>query len=234
MSLLELERVVKTVGRGPGQRSILRDISLQVDPGELVAIWGARRSGRSTLLRIAAGFTRPDEGVVRFQGEDLAGKAGDARRAGIAYCLTRHGSRESQVVLEQLVTDQVARGLGIEAAEKQARNALARTGGEPCAAARFNALDPAEAVRVALARALTQNPKLLLVDEPTLGVELSVRDEILRLLRSLADEGLAVLMTTGDAPCLSVADRKLSLDAGELHGNLSPRLARVVALRRSA
>jgi len=234
MSLLELERVVKTVGRGPGQRAILREISLRVDPGELVAIWGSRRSGRSTLLRIAAGFTRPDEGVVRFQGEDLAGKGGDAHRAGIAYCLTRNGSRESLVVLEQLITDQVARGVGIEVAEKQALGALARTGGEQCAAARFNALDPAEAVRVALARALTQQPRLILADEPTLGVELAVRDEVLRLLRSLADEGIAVLMTTGDTPCLSVADRKLSLDAGELHGNLTPKVARVVRLRRSA
>jgi ABC-type multidrug transport system ATPase subunit len=233
MSVLELERVTKRNGRGLDQRVILREVSLQIDLGELVAVWGARRSGRSTLLRIAAGIAQPDEGVVRFQGQDLAGR-GDHHRAELAYCLSRHAPRDSEVVLDQIIADQILGGLGTGAAEAQARRVLTRAGVEHCAGARFNGLDPAEAVRVAVARGLARQPKLLVIDEPTLGVDLLLRDEILMLLRSIADEGVAVLMTTGDTPCLSVADRRLSLDGGELHGNISPRVASVLPLRRSA
>ena len=234
MSLLELESVTKYLGHGPDRRTVLREISLRVDAGEMVAVWGARRSGRSTLLRVAAGIAHPDRGIVRLRGHDLGARGSDANRAPVAFCLTRHVLRESQTVLDQLVTDQLLRGVVIVAAEERARRALARAGADRYAAARFNGLDPAEAVRVAVARALSQEPELLVIDEPTLGVDVLARDEILLLLRSLTNEGITVLMTTGDAPCLSVADRRLSLDAGELHGNPSPRVATVLPLRRSA
>jgi ABC-type sugar transport system ATPase subunit len=72
------------------------------------------------------------------------------------------------------------------------------------------------------------------IDEPTSSVELLERDPILSLLRSLADEGIAVLMSTGDATALSGSDRALSLSEGELRGETSPELAPVVALRRLA
>lgn len=234
MSLLELDRVTKLAGRRRGTGSILRDVSLRIDRGELVAVLGPRRSGRTTLLRIAAGIAHPDAGVVRFQVQDLARLGDGERRAGIAYCLTRHRTHGWQVVLDQLVTDQLMDGVGLATAEQRGCHALARVGAERCVAARFDELDQAEAVRVAVARALSLEPQLLVIDEPTLGVDILLRDEILLLLRSLADEGIAVLMVTGDAPCLSVADRRLSLDAGRLHGSTSPRLAPVLPLRRSA
>ncbi len=239
MSLLELERVSKRFGRGATQRTVLNELTLQIEAGELVAVWGSRRSGRSTLLRIASGVARPDEGVVRLEGRDLAGRNADARRQAVGYCVTTHRPREAQLVLEQLVTDQLVRGgIGIELAEQRARIALARTGAERFAAAALKALDPAEAVRVAIARALSRQPKLLVIDEPTLGVDLEARDEILLLLRSLANEGIAVLMTAGETPSLSGADRALSLGQGQLHGKLAPeassRSAWVVPFRRSA
>jgi ABC-type sugar transport system ATPase subunit len=234
MSLLELTDVSKRYGRGLTEQVVLRGVSFGIDAGELVAVWGSRRSGRSTLLRIAAGIAPPDAGVVRFEGHDLSRRGGDARRIAIGYCLTTQRPGGGQVVLDQLATDQLIRSVRIEAAEQRARGVLARAGAEHCVAARLRELDAAEAVRVAVARALLQHPKLLVIDEPTLGVDVLVRDEILLLLRSLADEGIAVLMTTGETTCLSGADRALSLDAGELHGDLSPRLAPVVVLRRSA
>jgi ABC-type multidrug transport system ATPase subunit len=234
MALLELERVSKRFGRGLTEHVVLHEVSLRIEIGELVVVWGGRRSGRSTLLRIAAGLARPDQGIVRAEGCDLAGRGGDARREAIGYCLTTRRPREPQLVLEQIVADQLIRGVGIEVAEQCARVVLARVGAEHCATLPLRELDAAEAVRVGIARALSLQPKILVLDEPTLGVEVLVRDEILKLLRSLAKEGIAVLMTTGETRCFSGADHALSLDAGQLHGKPAPELAPVLPLRRSA
>jgi len=235
MSLLELERVTKRYGPGAPERSVLREVCFELSAGELVAVWGMRRSGRSTLLRVAAGVTPPDGGVVRFDGRELRGRAADASRGAIGYCHTARRPAEAGVVLEQLVTDQLARGIGMGEAGASARAALARVGAEDCAPMRSRELDAAEAVRVLIARALQHRPKLLVVDEPTLGVDPLARDEILAILRSLADQdGIAILISTGETPCLSYADRALSLRDGALHGSLQPRLAAVLPLRRPA
>jgi ABC-type sugar transport system ATPase subunit len=92
----------------------------------------------------------------------------------------------------------------------------------------------AEQVRAMLALALTSAPRLLLVDDVVAGVELVQRRAILRLLRSLADDGLAVLTSTDETPALAGADRALTLSEGCLHGRLAPELAEVVPLRASA
>ena len=89
----------------------------------------------------------------------------------------------------------------------------------------------AEAVLVGIARSLVHQPELLVIDEPMLGVEERDRDQILPVLRALADEGVSVLMSVGDVGCLAGADRALSLAAGELHGELQPtELAPVIQL----
>ena len=88
---------------------------------------------------------------------------------------------------------------------------------------------------VGIARSLVHQPKLLVIDEPTLGVDVFERDRILSLLRSLADEGISVLMSVGETTCLAGADRALSLANGELHGELQPpELAPVVQLHDAA
>src|ERR1700727_919451 len=71
MSLLELRGVSKSHARGSRRIEILREVSLEIEAGEFVAIWGLRRSGRSTLLSVAAGIDRPDAGAVEFAGQDL-------------------------------------------------------------------------------------------------------------------------------------------------------------------
>jgi ABC-type multidrug transport system ATPase subunit len=234
VALLELERVSKCFGRGASEQVVLREVSLQVEVGELVVIWGARRSGRSTLLRIAAGLARPASGSVCLEGHSLAGRGADSRREAIGYCLTTRRPREARVVKDQIVAEQLVRGVRLEDAELRARAGLKRTSAERCATVPLRELDAAETVRVSIARALSHEPRLLVLDEPTLGVEVLVRDEIICLLRSLAGEGIAILMSTGETRCLSGADRALVLDAGELRGTPAQYLAPVLPLRRSA
>jgi ABC-type multidrug transport system ATPase subunit len=235
MTLLELAHVSKRYGRGAGERVALEDVSLQIEAGEMVAVWGARRSGRSTLLRVAAGLDRPDEGIVSIEGHDLAQPGSEPLRGSVRYCRKTFNPDAGDIVLEQLMTGELTRGKSLAEARLRAREVLKRVGAERCASLRPGELDGAEMMRVALARALVRRPKVLVIDEPALGVDLLVRDEILDLLRSLADEGIAVLASASDAAGLAGADRALSLSDGRLRGELEPPgLAPVVRLRSAA
>jgi ABC-type multidrug transport system ATPase subunit len=234
MSLLELEDVGKRYRDGQLERVVLRDVSLRLDAGELMVVWGLRCSGRSTLLRVAAGIEPPDSGVVRYDGCDLAAHGESLLGAGIGYCQKTLPHDPSQSVLDLLIVSLLARGASAPAARSDAREALERTGVAACAARRLSQLDTAERLRVALARVLALSPRLLVVDEPVQGVDLLARDGILVLLRSLADDGLAVLTSTGESTGLSEADRTLTLSEGELRGPPASELAPVLPLRRTA
>lgn len=232
MSLLELEHVVKCCGRSD-RTTVLRDVSLEIETGETVAIWGARRSGRSTLLRIAAGIDRPSSGSVRFNGRDLHDRRRQALGDGIGYCRRAFRASEGRLVLDHLIFGLIARGVPLSQAASRACAALERAEAGRCAALRPAELDGAEIVRTAIARALTFEPSVLIIDEPTIGIDVDARDGILALLHSLARDGIAILASTGDSPGLS-GTRALTLSDGELHGSTARELAKIVPLRRSA
>jgi ABC-type lipoprotein export system ATPase subunit len=231
MSLLELDHVSKCDGSEPRRRVALRDVSLRLDVGERVAVYGGRRSGRSTLLRVAAGVETPDSGVVRFDGRVLTDHNGDLLGDGIGYCVTTFHRAEGRTVLDQMTVGQLARGVSPLLAQPRAYEALKRSGAEQCVALEPSDLDGAELTRVAIARVLAFQPRLLVIDEPTFGVDLLARDGILLLLQSLAEEGVTILMSTGETTGLSGADRALVLDDGELRGHLEPERASVISLR---
>ena len=184
MPLLELEHVSKQ----RGQRVALDDVSMVIDTRELVTIFGERRSGRSTLLRVAAGIEAPDKGVVRFDATDLASRKGTVL-PGISYCRTSFRRDRGPTVLEQLITGQLSRRVAQPVALACALRALERVGAAQCAMCRIAELRSEEIIRIAIARSLTADPRLLVVDEPTIGVDPLKRDDILKLLRSLADGG---------------------------------------------
>lgn len=234
MTLLALERVCKRHQDGRSERVVLDHVSMSLHAGELVAVWGMRGSGRSTLLRIAAGIEPPDSGVVRFAGRELAGRKGSALGEGIGYCSSSPADREAGVVLEELMLAPRIRGVAQSDAEASARAALERVGAAGCAGHSYNELDGAEAVRVSLAQALVLEPALLVIDEPVTSVDVLERDDVLLLLRSLADDGIAVLMSVGELTELTDADRKLSIRSGGLGGSVDPELASVHHLLREA
>ncbi len=229
MSLLRFEHV-RLCDRECPERLLLEDVCLEVDAGEMVAILGKRRSGRSSLLRLACGLLSPDGGSVIFDGRPLRGPAiGD----GIAYCTAAFGAGEAWSVQRELVEVQLARGVSRRQARERAQTALRRTGADRVAERLLRTLRGSEQARAMLALALTGKPRLLIVDDVAAGVPLTERMAILALLRSLADEGLAVLSSTDEAPALAGADRALTLSDGQLHGRLAPQLAEVLPLRAS-
>jgi ABC-type Mn2+/Zn2+ transport system ATPase subunit len=234
MTLLALERVCKRHSDGRSEQVVLEDVSLTLDVGELVAVWGLRRSGRSTLLRIAAGIEPPDTGVVRFAGRDLSARGGEALGHGIGYCKRPLAHGETRVVLDKLMVGPLTRGVTHSDAKARVRAALERVGATECAPLPLKQLDGAEAVRISLARALVLEPTLLLIDEPVTGVDLLERDSILELLRSLADDGIAVLMTVSESTEYTNADRALKIGSSHLVGSVDPELASVHHLPREA
>ncbi len=217
MSLLELDRVSKSYGPGP-QRTVLHEVDLQLEDGQLAVVWGLRGSGRSTLLRIAAGIEAPDAGTVSFEGHDLRRHGERLLGTGIGYCVKTLRFAEGQSALEHTMVALLSRWVAPARARARAIECLQRAGAGHCAQMRRAQLSTAETVRVAIARTLTLQPRLIVIDEPVNGVDLADRDGILSLLRSLADDGVAVLSSTGESTGLSEADRGLVLGAGKLRG----------------
>ena len=230
MSLLELRDVHKRYEDDNGARTVLRGVSLRVDAGELAVVWGLRRSGRSTLLRVAAGIEPPDAGTVHFDGRDLARDGERLLGEGIGYCQKTLRFADGHTALDHAMVGVLSRWIPPAKARARAYGALERAGVAHCARMAQRELSSAEAIRVGLARTLALKPRLIVIDEPVKGVELSERDPLLGLLRSLADEGLTVLASTGESTGLSQADQGLVLGDGELRGAPPAELAAVLPL----
>lgn len=237
MSTLVLEAVSKHVRHGGAEQVALDGVSLDVDAGEVVGVWGRRRSGRSTLLRVAAGVEEPDGGAITVGGVDLWHASREQRRSvrqqiAVWYplFLPDHGRRlYRQVAMPARRTRQPTRR-----AWAQAHAALERVGLSDCARRAVTELDHRETVRAALARALVMRPKVLVLDEPVSGLDVLEVERILDLIIGIAREDrIAVLMTGAEVGQLSGVDRLLSIGGGVVRGATSPTSADVVELRRT-
>ncbi|HMJ03367.1 MAG TPA: ATP-binding cassette domain-containing protein [Conexibacter sp.] len=234
MSVLALEHVGKRYRRGHRELVALREVSLELESGEVVCVTGARGSGRTTLLRIAAGTELPDSGRVRFAGVAIGDLTPELRRQ-VVFCNTRflpaHGRDAGEHVMTPLLALRVPR----DEAGLLAHRALERVGAADLAFTRPADWIPSEALRIALARAIVRGPRLLVLDEPTNGVDAVERDSLLALIQRLAHEsGVATLITAGETTSVTGADRVLRLSDGELLGRVAPAAADVVELRRPA
>jgi ABC-type methionine transport system ATPase subunit len=234
MTLLAIQHVSKTFQRGRNESPALLDVSLTVDAGEIVGVWGRRFSGRTTLLRIAAGLEAPDHGRVLLDGTPVADHPEGTLRRRVAYCHTNFAPAHAELVVEHVAVPLLAVGTRIDRACTRAQAMLDRLGAGACAELRPHELAQGELVRVVLARALLQQPQVLLIDEPTSGVDLLEREDLLTTLCVTAkDERVAVLLTATEPPGLAGADRVLALEEGSLLGDAVPQAAEVVPFKRS-
>jgi len=220
MTLLSLDGVTKRYARGYREVAALSDVSLDVEAGDFVAIWGGSRSGKTTLLRVAAGIEPPDGGRVAFDGRDVEALS---RRARARLLLDEIGCvwQTGRITRGLSVLDHVALPRFKERSHAHARSeahaVLERVGAPQAAGARWHELTDGERTRVALAHALIRHPRLLLADEPTANLNMIEREQVLGVLRSVADEArVAIVMTAPDAPNLLQSHRLMSLDGGRL------------------
>jgi lipoprotein-releasing system ATP-binding protein len=222
MSLFAFEHVTKSYLDGRRSCIVLEDVSFEVDWGAFIGIWGMRRSGKSTLLRLAAGFELPDEGRILFDGHDLTkmsadDRAGLQRSRGIGFVSSDRRPSVSQKAIECVAASLLPDGLNLREARHIARQQLDRMGVLNCAHMLTDRLSIGEALRVSLARALVGEPRLLLVDEPAALPSPSERQELYRLIASLGcSSTLAVLVTSEDVGIVRRARRMMTIGGGTL------------------
>ena len=219
MTVVAAERVVKTYGEGRATRRVLDGASLHVQAGEIVAILGRSGTGKSTLLHLIGGLDRPDAGTISVAGERVTGAGERAlsrlrrRRVGFVFQffhLLPELSGEANVLLASRV-----RGAEVGAAER-GQALIDRLGLRDVAGSLPHQLSGGEQQRFAIARALVNDPAVLLADEPTGNLDVRAGAEVLRLLRAGADEGRAVILVTHEPAAAGIADRVLTLRDGRL------------------
>jgi ABC-type multidrug transport system ATPase subunit len=220
MALLSLEHVGKTHWVGPYEKRVLVDVSLTMRGGDLFGVWGAQRSGKSTLLRIAAGIETPDAGIVRFDGIDLAARSKTQRdrlRLGEIGLVQGSGPHsDTLTVLDYVALPLFGRCKRWEA-RSRALAALRRVDVAECRDALWHQLSDGEKTLVNLAHALVRQPRLLLVDDPTAGLDTLQQQEVVELLRAFATrDGVAVLMTSSVLSTITDAHDAFTLSDGRL------------------
>ncbi|MDN5765985.1 MAG: amino acid ABC transporter ATP-binding protein [Humibacillus sp.] len=211
---------VRGLRKSFGSNVVLNDVSLEIEPGQCVALIGASGSGKSTLLRCINLLEQVDDGVIELAGRDIADPRVDAdqvrSRMGIvfqAYNLFPHLSVLDNVTLAPRRVHKVARA----EAEKRSMTMLERVGLADKAKARPDDLSGGQQQRVAIARAMVNSPELLLLDEVTSALDPELVGEVLDLLRDLRAEGMTMILSTHEMGfARNVADSVCFLDAGRI------------------
>jgi putative ABC transport system ATP-binding protein len=219
--MLELEDACKQY-LSPGEAIQAVDrVSLTVAAGEFVAIYGPSGSGKSTLLSLAGGLLRPDSGTVRFHGRDLSAlRKRDVlayRRNDLGLVFQSFELVEGLTAEENVALPLLVRKVARREAQMSAREALDQVGMLQRATHAPAKLSGGEQQRVAVARALVGEPKLVLADEPTGNLDSETGGTVLGLLGELTRErGVATILATHDAQAAGYADRVMEMRDGGL------------------
>jgi ABC-type lipoprotein export system ATPase subunit len=179
-------------------------VSLSVASGEFVGLLGTSGSGKSTLLNLIAGLDRPTSGTLMVFGHDLAGMTRDQlsvhRRSNVGMIFQAFNLISTMTALENVALAMMFAGVPRAARDRRARELLGQVGLGDRAAHRPNELSGGEQQRVSIARAMANNPEILLADEPTGNLDSKTAREILDLLRALNQSGKrTIILVTHDA-----------------------------------
>ena len=230
MSAIEIRGLRKSFGG----REVLRDVDLDVAPGEVVVILGPSGSGKSTLLRCLNHLERPDNGYVRVGGDLIGYGEGGARRGEtvLRELHPRDVARQRRhigmvfqqfnlfphfTVLENLTEGQHADGVPADEAARRGRELLARVGLAGREDSYPSQLSGGQQQRVAIARTLAMRPDVVLFDEPTSALDPELVGEVLAVIRDLAESGMTLVVVTHEIGfARDVADTVIFMDDGRI------------------
>ncbi len=212
-------RAEHLVRRFERDTAVLRDMSLTVEPGELVAIAGRSGSGKTTLLQLLGALDRPDAGDIWI--DDVCVSAVRhpvlVRREVVGFVFQLHHLVPALTAAGNVELPLVAARVGAAERRRRSREALGRVGLDDRAGDRPEHLSGGERQRVAIARAIVHRPRLVLADEPTGALDRASADRVLELLARLCSEdGTTVVAVSHDPTLGGYADRRLLLEEGVL------------------
>lgn len=218
--MIQLEKVTKTYNGRSVPVHALRDVNLQIAEGEFVAVMGPSGSGKSTMLTVLGAMNPPSEGRVVVDQIDVYGlnveRQADFRHEYVGFVF-----QQLQLLPYLTTQENVLLSLAIARLPKpekllRARVALARVGLQGKEDRLPDQLSGGEQGRVAVARAIANQPPLLLADEPTGNLDRTTGEQVLALLRELNGEGQTVIMVTHDSHAASYADRTIQILDGQI------------------
>ena len=210
---------LKDVRKSFGKKEVLKGINLQIDKGEVVVIIGPSGSGKSTVLRTMNYLEEPTSGHVIVDGMDLSDKNKlNAVRTEVGMVFQNFNLFPHMTVLDNLILAPVnVRKTDKKEAQNIAMKLLERVGLSDKAQMYPDSLSGGQKQRVAIARALAMKPKVMLFDEPTSALDPEMVREVLDVMKSLADEGMTMVIVTHEMGfAKEVADRVLFVDGGQI------------------
>ena len=218
LELREVRRIFKQAGT---ELTVLNGVDLVLSPGKVTALVGPSGAGKSTLLHIAGLLERPDDGVVLIGGEDCGSLSEERRtllrRSHIGFVYQFHHLLPEFSALENVMLPQMIAGVARRRARGKAAELLDRVGLQPRAGHRPARLSGGEQQRVAIVRALANDPEILLADEPTGNLDHTTGESVLDTLLDLVHRtGLAALIATHNLDLARRLDRIVALEDGRL------------------
>lgn len=219
--LIRIEQLAKTYQRGGQDIPVLLDITLDVMPGEFVALMGPSGSGKSTLLNLIAGIDQPTSGRIVFRGTDIAtlgeGALADWRAANVGFIFQFYNLMPVLTALENVELPLLLTSLSARQRKDHARAALDMVRLSDRLDHYPNELSGGQQQRVAIARALVSDPSLIVADEPTGDLDRTTGGEVLDLLDELNRSlGKTIVMVTHDPKAAARAKRLIHLEKGVL------------------
>ena len=203
--------VVEGLAKRYGERAVVEDLSMRVGPGEIVAMLGPNGAGKTTTVEIIEGYRRADAGTVRVLGEDPA-RAGRALRARVGLKLQSGG-----IDLRARPRETIEQYAGFHEGSRDADELLEQLGLRAVAATPFRRLSGGERQRLAFALALVGRPEVLILDEPTAGMDPEARAAVRAVVAEQRSAGVAILLTSHDLTDVErLADRIVVLVEGRI------------------
>ena len=219
--LLRAEQLEKRYRSGPESLTIFAGVNLSVERGERLALVGESGAGKSTLLHLLGGLDRPSAGAVFFENQDISSlderALADFRNRHIGLVWQVHYLLPEFTALENVMMPMLVGGASHAAASRQAQALLDEVGLQPRAHHRSGELSGGEQQRVSLARALVNQPALLLADEPTGNLDERTSESVFALLETLHQRHqLTSVLVTHNAGFARRCDRVLRMEGGIL------------------
>jgi putative ABC transport system ATP-binding protein len=217
-SVLSARGLRKDYGSGEGLVHAVRDVSLDVDPGEAVAIVGPSGCGKSTLLYLLGGLERPTAGALQLAGRQLEQmpESGLARlrRHALGFVFQAYHLVDELTALENVELPALLAGASPGKARRRATELLEQVDLEDRAGHLPSALSGGQRQRVAIARALANGPAVVLADEPTGNLDSAATTDVLRLFEQLHAGGQTLVVVTHDERIAATADRLITMRDG--------------------